>query len=68
MKVTKTVKIEMTEKEKEALITVYRMLLDLEYEEETAVAEALCYRDLEPIRTDLAYLYEFCGENIEDLK
>lgn len=68
MKVTKTVKLEMTEEEKKALITVYRMLLDLDREDERALADALDYSDLEPIRTDLANLYEFCDEDIEDLK
>lgn len=67
MKVNKTVRIEMTDKEKEALRIVYRMLYDLEWEDEKAVADELDYDDLEPIRTDLAKLYDLGGGTIEAL-
>ena len=68
MKVNKTVKLEMTDKEKEALRTVYGMLYDLEWEEEKAIADELGYSDLEPTRADLAKLYELGGGDTEDLK
>lgn len=68
MKVTKTVKLEMTDKEKEAIRTVYGMLYDLEWEEERAVAEELEYEDLILTRQDLARLYELGGGDEEDLK
>ena len=67
MKVHKTVKLEMTPEEKKAIKTVYRMLYDLEWEDERAVANELDYCDLEPIRSDLARLYELGGGNVEDL-
>ena len=63
MKVNKTVKLDMSPEEKQALKTVFRMLYDLEWEDEKAVAEDLGYDDLEPIRTDLANLYELGGGN-----
>ena len=63
MKVFKTVKLEMTEEEKQAIKTVFRMLYDLVLEDEQALANELNYSDLEPIRTDLAYLYELGGGN-----
>ena len=61
MKVTKTVKLEMTEEEKKAVKTVYRMLYNLEREDEKAVAEELEYDDLAPMRADLVLLYELGG-------
>ena len=63
MKVNKTVKLDMSPEEKQALKTVFRMLYDLEWEDEKAVADELGYDDLEPIRTDLANLYELGGGN-----
>lgn len=68
MKVNKTVKLEMTDKEKEAIKFVYGMLYDLEWEEEKAIADELDYSDLEPTRTDLAKLYELAGGCEEDLR
>ena len=65
MKVFKTVKIEMTPEEKKALKTVYRMLYDLVLEDEQALANELNYNDLEPIRADLANLYELGGGNAD---
>lgn len=65
MKVFKTVKLEMTPEECKAIKTVYRMLYDLVLEDEQAVANELNYNDLEPIRTDLAYLYELGGGNAD---
>ena len=65
MKVIKTVKLEMTPEEKQALKTVFRMLYNLEWEDEKAVADELGYDDLEPIRTDLATLYELGGGNAD---
>ena len=66
MKVHKTVKLDMSPEEKKAIKTVYHML-DLEWEDDRAVANELGYSDLEPIRTDLAQLYELGGGNVEDL-
>lgn len=68
MKVIKTVKIEMTEEEKKALKTVYRMLYNLEPEDENAVADEVGYDDLAPIRTDLVLLYELGGGHESDLR
>lgn len=68
MKVTKTVKLEMTEEEKKAIKTVYRMLYDLEKDDEKTVADELGYEDLAPIRTDIAYLYELGGGREVDLR
>ena len=65
MKVIQTVKIEMTPEEKKALKTVYRMLYDLVLEDEQALANELNYNDLEPIRADLANLYELGGGNAD---
>ena len=65
MKVYRTVKLEMTEEEKKAIKTVYRMLYDLVLEDEQALANELNYNDLEPIRTDLANLYELGGGNAD---
>jgi hypothetical protein len=67
MKVTKTVKLEMTEEEKKALKTVYRMLYDLEWDDEKAVADELDYSDLASIRADIANLYELGGGSEDDL-
>lgn len=67
MKVTKTVKLEMTEEEKKAIKTVYHML-DLEWKEERALANELDYSDLDLIRTDLANLYTLGGGREEDLE
>lgn len=68
MKVFKTVKLEMTDKETKALKTVYGMLCDLEWGEQRAVAYELGYSDLSPLRTDLATLYALGGGQEEDLK
>lgn len=68
MKVLKTVKLEMTEEEREAVKTVFRMLYDLEWDDERAVADELDYSDLVPVRQDLARLYELGGGREEDLK
>jgi len=68
MKVTKTVKIEMTEEEKKALKTVYHMLYDLEREDERVVADELGYGDLAEIRVNLATLYILSGGCEEDLQ
>ena len=65
MKVFKTVELEMTEEEKKAIKTVFRMLYDLVLEDEQALANELGYNDLEPIRTDLANLYELGGGNAD---
>ena len=65
MKVFKTVELEMTPEEKQALKTVYRMLYDLVWEDEQALANELNYNDLEPIRADLANLYELGGGNAD---
>ena len=67
MRVTKTVKLEMTEVEKGAVKIVYHMLNGLEWDEEKALANELDYCDLEPIRTDLSRLYELSGECEADL-
>lgn len=61
MKVIKTVKLEMTDKEEKALKTVFRMLYDLDYDDEISVASKLGYCDLRPLRTDLANLYALGG-------
>ena len=68
MKVYRTVKLEMTEEEKKAIKTVYRMLYALDCEDENAVAYELDYSDLRPVRTALATMYELSGEYREDLK
>lgn len=68
MKVTKTVKIEMTEEEKKALKIVRRMLYDLEEGEEKVVADKLGYDDLMPLRHDLANLYVLGGGVRGDLE
>lgn len=68
MRVNKTVKLEMTEVEKGAVKIVYRMLNDLEWDDERALADELDYSDLEPIRMDLAKIYELGGGREEDLK
>jgi hypothetical protein len=68
MKVFRTVKLEMTEEEKKAVKTVYRMLYDLEWDDERAVANELDYDDLIPMRNDLVTLYELGGGDMEDLK
>ena len=65
MKVTKTVTLDMSSNECIALKTVFKMLYDLEWEDERAVANELGYSDLEPIRTDLARLYELGGGNAD---
>ena len=52
MKVNKTVKLEMTDKERKALKIVDNMLTNLSWEEECAIAEKLGY-GLKPIRHDL---------------
>lgn len=67
MKVLKTVKLLMTEEEMKAVKTVYRMLYNLEWDDEKAVADELDYSDLEPTRQDLARLYELGGGDVEDL-
>ena len=68
MRVNKTVKLEMTEVEKGAVKIVYRMLNDLDWDDERALADELDYSDLEAIRTDLANIYELGGGCEEDLK
>ena len=68
MKVLKTVRLLMTDKEKEAIKTVYGMLNDLEWDDEKAVADELDYSDLMPTRADLVRLYELGGGQEEDLK
>ena len=68
MKVNKTVKLEMTDKEREAIRTVYGMLYDLEWDEERAVADELGYCDLRPLRVDLATMYTLGGGNDDDLE
>lgn len=68
MKVIKTVQLALTEEERKAIKTVYRMLYGLEYEEEKVVANELEYDDLAPIRTDLVLLYELGGGCESDLK
>ena len=68
MKVLKTVKLEMTEEERGALETVYRMLYNLSWEDERVVANELDYSNLEPTRNDLARLYELGGGDMEDLE
>lgn len=68
MRVNKTIKLEMTEVEKGAVKIVYRMLNDLEWDDERALADELDYSDLEPIRMDLAKIYELGGGCEEDLK
>ena len=67
MKVKKEVKLEMTEEEKKAVKTVYRMLYDLDENDDRAVANELYYDDLESIMTDLSRLYELSGECEADL-
>lgn len=67
MKVNRTVKLEMTEEEKKAIKTVYRMLYDLVWEDEIVIANELNYSDLETIRTDLATLYKLGGGDTKDL-
>lgn len=68
MKVTRTVKLEMTEEEKKAIETVYRMLYDLDWDDEKAVANELGYCDLRPFIIDLATMYELGGGYREALK
>lgn len=68
MKVLKTVRLLMTEEEKKAVKTVYRMLNDLEWDDEKAVADELDYSNLMPTRADLVRLYELGGGREEDLK
>ena len=65
MKVFKTVKLEMTPEEMKAVKTVFKMLYDLGWDDERALANELDYADLEPIRTDLANLYELGGGNAD---
>lgn len=67
MKVNKTVKLEMTEEEMKAVKTVFRMLYDLEWEDEKAIADELEYEDLILTRNDIAKLYELGGGREEDL-
>jgi hypothetical protein len=57
----------MTDKEKEAVKTVYSMLYNLDWDDERALADELDYSDLMPIRADLARLYELSGGREEDL-
>ena len=63
MKVNKTVKLDMSPEEKQAIKTVFRMLYDLELDDEKAVANELGYSDLNTIREDLALLYDLSGHN-----
>ncbi len=63
MKVFKTVKIEMTEEEKKALKTIYRMLYDLDYDDENAVLDELNWDSLGPTRAVLYNLYKLGGGN-----
>ena len=67
MKITKIVKLEMSREEKEALKTVYRMLDDLDLNEERIVADELDYSNLEQVKYDLACLYNLSGESVKDL-
>lgn len=67
MRVTKTVKLTMTEVEKGAVKIVYRMLNDLERDEERTLANELDWEDLEPLKYDLCHLYELSGECEADL-
>lgn len=66
-KIIQTIKLEMTEKELDAIKTVYRMLYDLEWDDEKAVADELDYSDLLPVRGDIAKLYELGGGHCGDL-
>ena len=68
MKIERTVKLIMTEEEKKAIKTVFKMLYDLEWDEEKDLAYELDYSDLMPIRADLVRLYELGGGCEEDLK
>ena len=68
MKVIKTVKLDMSVDEIKAIKTVYRMLYNLEWDDEKAVADELDYSDLMPTRADLVRLYELGGGREEDLK
>ena len=67
MKITKTVKLEMSQVEKQALKTVYRMLNNLDWNEERIVANELDYSNLEQVKNDLACLYRLSGESEMDL-
>lgn len=66
-KIIQTIKLEMTEKELDAIKTVYRMLYDLEWDDEEAIANQLDYYDLAPVRTDLINLYKLGGGREKDL-
>lgn len=67
MQVIKTVKLQMTHEEKQALRTVYNMLYNLEWADEKAVAEELGYESLEPIRNDIVNLFELGGGDPDNL-
>jgi hypothetical protein len=68
MKVLKTIKIEMTEEEREAIKTIYRMLYVLEWDDERAVADELDCDDFGLTRAVLFNLYRLGGGREEDLE
>lgn len=68
MKVIKTVKVEMTEEEKKAIKTIYRMLYDLDCEEENAILDELNWDSLGPTRAVLFNLYRLGGGREEELE
>lgn len=68
MKIVQTLKLEMTNEEKKAIETLYRMFHNLDWDEERIVADELGYCNLESIKTDLTTLYELSGEDESNLR
>lgn len=67
MEILNTIKLKMTQEEKDTLKSTYRMLANLDGEDEWAIAYELGYDDLSQIKEFLIGLYELSGERIDNL-
>lgn len=68
MKVHKSVKLELSREELEAVQVVYNMLYNIELDEEKTLDNCVCGgASIEDVRTTLAEIWELSGHNIDHL-
>lgn len=68
MKVNKSVKIELSREELEAIQIVYNMFYNIELDEEKTIDNCIFGgASLEDVRTTLAEIWELSGRNIDHL-
>lgn len=68
MKVNKTITITITQKEKEAIKTVYDMLENTDFEDEVVIAKELDDDDFEIMKYCLIKLHKLSGGTLQELQ